>query len=76
MMNENMISIVMELLNLSREEVEKNHKELHEINAFYFWNNSRGGKSIIINEFGEKLIASSIVSFEEHLQAFVDGKRN
>ena len=71
-----MISTVMELLNLSREETEKNYKVLSEINAFYFWNNLRGGRSIIIKENGEKLVASSIVSFEEHLYAFIDGKRN
>ena len=75
-MSENIISTVMELLDLGCEEAKRNCKELSEINAFYFWNNSRGGRSIIIKENGEKLVTSSIISFEEHLQAFIDGKRN
>lgn len=75
-MSEKMISTVMELLDLNREEIERNCKELPEINAFYFWSSLRGGKSIIIKETEEKLVASSIVSLEEHIKAFIDGRRN
>lgn len=50
--------------------------EIPEINAFYFWSNQRGGKAMIINEDGERLIASSAVKYEDHVKAFMSGKRN
>lgn len=58
-------------------DVAKNHfKEVPEINAYYFWNPIRGGISVIIDSNGEKLGATSSVSFDKHLKAFIDGKRN
>lgn len=75
-MNKNIIKMASEILNIALDEAEKNYKEISEINAYYFWNPTRGGISIIINESGEKLGATSGVSYEKHLQAFRDGKRN
>ncbi len=75
-MNKDIIKIASEILNIALDETEKNCKEIPEINAYYFWNPTRGGISIIINELGEKLGATSGVSYEKHLQAFRDGKRN
>lgn len=75
-MNKKIIKIASEILNITLDEAEKNCKEISEINAYYFWNPTRGGISIIINELGEKLGATSGVSYEKHLQAFRDGKRN
>lgn len=75
-MNKNILNVVSELLNITSDEAEKNYKEIPEINAYYFWNPVRGGNSIIINESGEKLGATSRVSYERHLRAFKEGKRN
>lgn len=75
-MNKDIIKIASEILNITLDETKKNCKEIPEINAYYFWNPTRGGISIIINEVGEKLGATSGVSYERHLQAFRDGKRN
>lgn len=47
-----------------------------EIDGYYFWNSTRGGLSVIINHQGERLCATSSISFKEHLKAFIDGKRN
>ena len=70
------IKIVSNELNLTEEEVQKYCKEVPEVNGYYFWNPVRGGISIIINKDGEKLSATSSIGFEEHLKAFIDGKRN
>lgn len=67
---------VKEILDLSDDEVSQNFKELPEIQAFYFWSSSRGGKAIIINQAGERLIANSAVKFSDHLNAFIEGRRN
>ena len=54
-MEKNIIESVKEVLGLSNDEIEKNVKELPEINAFYFWSSERGGNAIIINAEGERL---------------------
>lgn len=75
-MNDEMILIAIAALDIEREDAISNCKELPEINAFYFWSKSRGGKAVIIDENGEKLVATSIVSLEQHIQAFRNGRRN
>lgn len=75
-MNENIIALAAKTLKIDIEEAKKHCKEIPEINAYYFWNPIRGGTSVIINSDGEKLAATSAVSFEKHKQAFLSGKRN
>lgn len=75
-MNKKIIKIASEIVKLPENKVLEHYKELPEINAYYFYNPIRGGNSVIINEDLEKLGATSRVSFERHLQAFKDGKRN
>lgn len=70
------IKIASGVLGISVAETEKNFKEIPEIEAYYFWNPIRGGLAVIINSNGEKLAATSSVSYETHLQAFIDGRRN
>lgn len=74
--NSNIIKIVSDTLKLSEEEIQKHCKEVPEVNGYYFWNPVRGGRSVIINRQGERLVATSSISFEEHLKAFMEGKRN
>jgi hypothetical protein len=67
---------IMSLLNINEETFENCKKKIPEIGGWYYWNPVRGGLSIIINDKNEKLIATSAVSFDEHLSAFKKGKRN
>lgn len=75
-MNNEMIEIVRKTLQITDEEIMKNHKEVPEIKAHYFWDSKRGGKCMIINEAGEKLAAGSAISFQKLVDAFVSGRRN
>ena len=75
-MDKNIVESIKGILGLSDTEIEKNCKELSEINAFYFWSSNRGGNAVIINEDGEKLIANSAVRFGDHVKAFKSGRRN
>lgn len=70
------VKIASDVLGISVTEAQKNSKEIPEIEAYYFWNSIRGGLAVIINSNGEKLAATSSVSYETHLQAFIDGRRN
>ena len=75
-MNKTMFEMAAQLLHMTTEEAQRHYKEIPEENACYFWNPIRGGASVIISETGEKLGATSSVSFERHLAAFKAGKRN
>ncbi len=76
MNREEAIIMAAEALNTNVDEIKDNVKEVPEIGGFYFWQNIRGGNSVIIDSAGERLRATSAVSFERHLEAFKNGKRN
>lgn len=65
-----------DLLKMTIDDAKNNCKKIDDVDAYYFWNSNRGGCSLIINEAGESLGASSAVSFERHINAFKSGKRN
>lgn len=46
------------------------------MDVYYFWNLSCDGIAVIVSENGEKLGATSSVSYERHVEAFASGKRN
>ena len=75
-MEERILSIAENTIKISKEELLKYNKELPEIDGYYFWNPIRGGLSVIVGKDGSKLGATSAVSFERHLQAYKEGKRN
>lgn len=75
-MDNKIIEDIAKKLHMSVEDVKKHCKEVPEIDGYYFWQPFRGGISIIINNVGEKLCATSSISFEKHLKAFKEGKRN
>ena len=75
-MDKNIIKIAAEHMKVTAEIAEKHYKEIHEINAYYFWNPARGGISVIVNSEGEVLGATSSVSFDRHLEEFKKGRRN
>ena len=75
-MNKEILKNAAELLKIPEETAAAHCKAIPEHHAFYFWNPLRGGNSVIITENGEKLTATSAVSFEKHLNAFLAGRRN
>lgn len=75
-MDKEIFEIAAKVLGMSIEEVQTNSKQVPEIDGYYFWYPSRGGIALLINSKKEKLGATSSVSFERHLQAFLAGKRN
>ena len=76
MMNQKLVEIAAQAIKVSIEDAQKHCKPVAEINGYYFWNPVRGGLSVLINAQGERLIATSSVSFDKHLRVFQEGKRN
>lgn len=64
------------ILKVSPEKLLKNVKPVPGKNAYYFYDSSRGGLSVIIDEKGDKLVGTSSVSFDEMVEKFSSGKRN
>lgn len=75
-MDKRIIEAAAAKIKISIDEAEKHYKEVPEINGYYFWNPVRGGLAVLINLDGEMLGATSSVSFNRHLEAFLNGKRN
>ena len=75
-MDKAILELAAETLHIPVEDAEKNCKQVPEADAWYFWNPVRGGGAVIINAEREKLGATSSVSFERHVKAFLDGRRN
>ena len=63
-------------LGISEEETRKTGKNLPGTEAWYFHNPVRGGSSIIVDEDGTYLFATSLVNPKDHIQSFLDGKRS
>ena len=75
-MTEEVLNLAMQTMKVSKEIVLQHNKYVSEINAYYFWNPVKGGIAVIINEECERLGATSAVSFDKHVAAFKEGKRN
>ena len=69
------IDYVSQLLKLSKDETEKNIKNLND-NLMYYWNPVRGGISVIVDNEGNYLAAVSSVSFDKLLEEFKKGNNN
>lgn len=76
LVKEQAISIAMERLAMSEDEVRASMKEVPEIDGFYFWQPRKGGGALLVNAEGETLGAVSSVSFAKHLEAFLSGRRS
>lgn len=75
-MEQVVIEVAAKALKTTTEEVVKHSKKIEGVNAYYFWQPVRGGVAVIVSPDGQKLGATSSVSFEKHLEAFQKGKRN
>lgn len=65
-----------QLLDMPTANVHLNSKRVSEVNATYYYNPTRGGKSIIVSDDGSYLATSSAMSFEKLLEEFNNGRRN
>ena len=75
-LDEKIVEIAASVLKVTKEEALECSKVIEDAELYYFWTNTRGGISVIINKEGEKLAAGSAISFEMLLEAFGNGKRN
>ena len=76
-MDQKLIEIAAGVMKVTAEEAEQHCKKIPEIEgAYYFWNPARGGIAVIVAANGEKLGATSSVSYQRHVEAFLGGKRN
>lgn len=75
-MDNRIVEIAAKVMKVNVEDAMNHYKKIPEIDAYYFWNPVRGGIAVIVSENGEKLGATSSVSYERHVAAFVSGKRN
>jgi len=75
-MDNKIIEDIAKKFNMSVEDVKKHSKEVPEIDGYYFWQPVRGGISVLVNKNGEKLYATSSLSFEKHLKYFMDGRQS
>ncbi len=75
-MEEKLFEIAAEAMRTPLETAKTHFKEVPEIEGYYFWNPVRGGIAVLVSKNGEKLAATSSVSFQRHLEAFISGKRN
>ena len=75
-MNKKIVKIAADTMKVPVEVAKENYKEIPEHEAYYFWNPIRGGIAVIVGKSGERLGATSGLSYEKHLQAYIDGKRN
>ena len=69
------IDYVCELLKLSKEEALNNSKKVNE-SLTYYWNPIRGGISLIVDDEGNYLAATSSVNFDVLLNKFKAGDKN
>lgn len=51
-------------------------KRVEELEATYYWADIMGGKSVLLHDSGEFLIADSSICLEKHIQAYTEGKRS
>lgn len=74
--DEELIEIAANTMKVSVTEAEKHCKKIPEFDAYYFWNPMRGGTAVIVATNGEKLGTTSSVSYDSHVKAFLQGRRN
>lgn len=75
-MDKTIKNIVTQNLGITNDVVEKNSMFLNDLNSYYCWNPSRGGKQMIINKDAEKLVGSSSINRKKLIEDFKGGKRN
>lgn len=75
-MDETLVAMAVDALGINEDEVRAHVQELPEVDGFYVWDPARGGRSMIVNRQGERLVAKGFVPLERHVEAFRSGRRN
>ena len=65
---------ISKLLGITEQEL--NSRIIEGINATYYYDSSRGGKHVIVDENGTYLLAGSATNYERLLEEFNHGRRN
>ncbi len=69
------VEVAIKVLKITETEAINNSRIISK-NAVYFWQDGRGGLSVIVASDGTYLAATSGVNFEKHLEEFNSGRRN
>lgn len=76
-MDEKLLIIAAEALRIPVEVAAQHWRLLPDQDGLYHvCNPIRGGLAVIVNKSGERLIATSGINPQKHLQAFLEGRRN
>lgn len=67
--------VAAKLLGLRPNDAARNSRPVPAMKATHFWNPSRGGGSVIMGADGTFLFASSSITWDRHLEAYVAGRR-
>jgi hypothetical protein len=70
-----LIQIAASYLGISLDVASSHCREVEEDGILYVWEPERGGGTLLIGGDGDVLFANSSVNFDDHLQAFRQGKR-
>lgn len=73
--NEKSAEIASRYLAIPLGEAKTNSRPVQKADAFYFWKASRGGGALLVASDLSMLYANSSVSFDAHLEAFLEGRR-
>lgn len=76
MMDESLVAMAAEVLGIGASEVQMHCKPVSEIDGYYVWNPARGGRAMLVSRGGDRLVATSAVSFGRHLADYLAGRRN
>lgn len=74
-MKQDTINEILDVLQINDKTLKTCSKKIEELDAWYIWNPIRGGKSMIIDDFGNKLVANSFVDYKKLISDFKIGKR-
>lgn len=74
--DQQLVEIAAVWLSVATEEAAQKSKDVPETAAVYFWTEGRGGGAVLVGKDGSALFATSSVSYDDHLSAFLAGKRS
>lgn len=75
-MKGNIAEMASQVLGMTVEEVTLHHKRVPEIDGYYIWNPTRGGRSMLVSRDGDRLVATSAIGYSRHLSDYLAGRRN
>lgn len=62
-------------LEMDAASVSAHRKELTDVDATYYWQPIRGGFGLIVGADGTALLATSLATFDQHVDAYRSGRR-